>query len=234
MIPAPARKAELLEQVFEVSGDVVVDNQGIVWLPRGSGCPPCRFVTKWETPRPMDTVVSMVFSPAVEADYPAIVDLVNLAFRGFGPAASWNIESGIIEGKRLNESLLREDLAAKPGAHLLTHRDEADDALLGTVWLYPEKDNAWYLGLLTVRPDLQNRQLGRRLLSAAEDFAKGHGAACIRMTVVNVRDALIAWYERRGYTLTGETQPFPYGDERFGKPLRDDLHFVVLEKKLEG
>jgi ribosomal protein S18 acetylase RimI-like enzyme len=185
-------------------------------------------------PEPMDTVVSMVFSPAVEADYPAIVDLVNLAFRGFGPAASWNIESGIIEGKRLNESLLREDLAAKPGAHLLTHRDEADDALLGTVWLYPEKDNAWYLGLLTVRPDLQNRQLGRRLLSAAEDFAKGHGAACIRMTVVNVRDALIAWYERRGYTLTGETQPFPYADERFGKPLRDDLHFVVLQKKLDG
>jgi ribosomal protein S18 acetylase RimI-like enzyme len=182
----------------------------------------------------MDTVVSMVFSPAVEADYPAIVDLVNLAFRGSGPAASWNIESGIIEGKRLNESLLREDLAAKPGAHLLTHRDEAGGPILGTVWLYPAEDSAWYLGLLTVRPDLQDRQLGRQLLAAAEDFAKERGATSIRMTVVNVREALIAWYERRGYTLTGETQPFPYEDQRFGKPLREDLHFMVLEKKLKS
>jgi hypothetical protein len=52
------------------------------------------------------------------------------------------------------------------------------------------------------------------------------------MTVVNVRDSLIAWYGRRGYALTGETQPFPYGDERFGRPLRGDLQFVVLEKEL--
>jgi hypothetical protein len=52
------------------------------------------------------------------------------------------------------------------------------------------------------------------------------------MTVLNVRDALIAWYVRRGYAMTGETQAFPYGDERFGRPLRDDLSFVVLWKAL--
>jgi hypothetical protein len=52
------------------------------------------------------------------------------------------------------------------------------------------------------------------------------------MHVINVRDTLIAWYERRGYHLTGETHPFPYGDNRFGTPLRADLTFVVLEKQL--
>ena len=97
---------------------------------------------------------------------------------------------------------------------------------------WPGKDGVWGLGLLTVRPDLQNRQLGRTLLRAAEEFAKERGAHRIHMTVVNVRMTLIAWYERRGYTLTGKTQPFPYGDERFGRPLRDDLHFVVLEKDI--
>jgi ribosomal protein S18 acetylase RimI-like enzyme len=173
----------------------------------------------------------MLLHPAVEADYPAIIDLANLAYRGTGPSASWNIEN-FIEGQRLNESLLREDLAAKPEAHLLTVRDDADQSLLGTVWLDPGKDGVWYLGLFTVRPDLQNRQLGRTLLAAAEDFAKERGAHRIQMTVINVRDILIAWYERRGYTLTGETKPFPYGDERFGRPLRDDLYFVVLEKNL--
>ena len=176
----------------------------------------------------------MLLKPAVEADYAAIIDLANLAYRGTGPSASWNIEN-FIEGQRLNESLLREDLAAKPHAHLLTYRDDPDDhnaPLLGTVWLEPGKDGVWYLGLFTIRPDMQKRKLGRALLAAAEDFAKQRGARRIQMTVVNVRDILIAWYERRGYTLTEETRPFPYGDERFGKPLRDDLYFVVLEKDI--
>jgi len=178
------------------------------------------------------TLLRMLLHPAVEADYVAIVALANLAYRGSGSTASWNIETGIIEGQRLNESLLREDLAAKSGAQLLTYRDDADGPLLGTVWLDERKDGVWNLGLLTIRPDLQNRQLGRALLAAAEDFARARGGRRIRMTVVNVRDTLIAWYQRRGYTLTGETQPFPYGDERYGRPLRDDLHFVVLEKDI--
>jgi ribosomal protein S18 acetylase RimI-like enzyme len=173
----------------------------------------------------------MLLKHAVEADYAPIIELVNLAFRGTGPSASWNTEN-FIEGQRLNESLLREDLAAKPEAHLLTYRNDPEAPLLGTVLLDPQKDGVWYLGLLAVQPDLQNKQLGRAVLTAAEDFAKQRGARRIQMTVVNVRDTLIAWYERRGYTLTGETKPFPYGDERFGRPLRDDLHFVVLEKEI--
>ena len=173
----------------------------------------------------------MLLARATEDDYAAIVDLANLAFRGVGPSASWNSEADFIEGQRLTESLLREDLAAKPDAVLLTYRDDAHGELLGTVWLEPKKDGVWYLGLLTVRPDLQKRQMGRALLNAAEGFANQHGASRIRMSVVNVRATLIAWYERRGYSLTGETAPFPYGDERFGRPLRDDLHFVLLEKE---
>lgn len=173
----------------------------------------------------------MLLTPAIEADYPAIIDLANLAYRGTGPSASWNIEN-FIEGQRLNDSLLREDLAAKPEAHLLTYRDAPDGPLLGTVWLDPGKGAVWYLGLLTIHPEMQKRKLGRTLLAAAEDFAKQHGARRIQMTVVNVRDILIAWYERRGYTLTGETRPFPYGDERFGRPTRNDLCFVVLQKDL--
>ena len=41
----------------------------------------------------------MLLEPATEADYPAIIDLVNFAFRGTGPKASWNIEAGILEGQ---------------------------------------------------------------------------------------------------------------------------------------
>jgi ribosomal protein S18 acetylase RimI-like enzyme len=174
----------------------------------------------------------MLLALAVEADYLAVVELANLAFRGVGPAASWNSEADFIEGQRLTDSLLRQDLAAKPDARLLTYRDDPDGDLLGTVWLEPKQEGVWHLGLLTVRPDLQNRQMGRTLLAAAENFAREHGGRRIRMSVVNVRTTLIAWYERRGYHLTGEIQPFPYDDERFGRPLRSDLEFVLLEKDI--
>jgi ribosomal protein S18 acetylase RimI-like enzyme len=167
---------------------------------------------------------------ATEADHADVVALTNLAFRGTGPRASWNVES-MIAGDRINLALLREDLAARPAALLLTWRDD-DGALQGHVWLEPAEAGAWYLGLLTVRPDRQDQKLGRTLLTAAENFAREHGAQRIRMTVINLRDTLIAWYERRGYRATGETRPFPYGDDRFGRPRRDDLAFVVLERAL--
>jgi ribosomal protein S18 acetylase RimI-like enzyme len=178
--------------------------------------------------------------PATEADYPAIIDLANRAYRGTGPEASWNVEN-VIEGHRLDASLLRDDLAANPGARLLLWREQ-DGSLLGCVWLEPvssETSNEtpneiWYLGLLAVEPRLQKRQLGRTLLAAAEGYAREHRARRIRMTVLHLRDTLIAWYQLRGYTLTGETKPFPYGDKRFGLPLRDDLHFVVMEKPLQA
>jgi hypothetical protein len=56
----------------------------------------------------------------------------------------------------------------------------------------------------------------------------------MEMTVIDIRDELIAFYERRGYVRTGIKQPFPYGDARFGIPLRDDLRFEVLRKPLSG
>ena len=167
-----------------------------------------------------------------EADFPAIIDLVNAAYRGTGAVASWNIETGIIEGTRLTDSLLRQDLAAKPHAHFLVTRDAESRAIIGTVWLEPVRNDAWYLGLFTVAPALQKQHLGRALLTAAEDFAIARGARSIRMGVLSARDALISWYERRGYHRTGETEPYPYGDNRFGTPLRFDLSFVILMKRL--
>ena len=54
----------------------------------------------------------------------------------------------------------------------------------------------------------------------------------MEMTVITQRRELIAWYERRGYTVTGESRPFPHSDERFGLPRRTDLVFEVLAKPL--
>jgi ribosomal protein S18 acetylase RimI-like enzyme len=175
----------------------------------------------------------MVLRKAEPADYAEVIDLANLAYRGReGAVESWNIEKGIVGGQRLDDSLLREELAAKRDGALLVYREEADGPLLGTAWLNPESERVWSMGLLTVRPELQNQQLGRRLLAAAEEYAHDHGARRMRIGVLHVRDTLIAWYERRGYRATGETEPYPTDDPRFGTPLREKLHFLIMEKEI--
>lgn len=133
-------------------------------------------------------------------------------------------------GQRIDADLLAADLAG-PGAVLLIAGLEGG-APVGHVRLDASDGGVWYLAMLTVSPDRQDAGLGRMILAAAEAYARRHGAQRMRMSVIRQRAELIAWYERRGYTRTGETQPFPYGDPRFGTPTRDDLVFEMLERVL--
>ena len=173
----------------------------------------------------------VTLQPAADADVPAIVSLMNQAYRGARSQAGWNTEAGYITGDRTSQTLLREDIAAKPAAKLLTWR-RASGGIQGCVWLEPLEGDTWYLGSLTIESGAQNAGLGHQLLTASEDWVRARGGTQVRMTVVNIREGLIAWYARRGYHPTGETEPFPYDDARFGVPTRDDLHFVVLRKML--
>ena len=93
-------------------------------------------------------------------------------------------------------------------------------------------NSTWYIGSLATEPDQQNTGIGKTLLSAAEEWVRRRGGSRVQLTVVNIKQTLIAWYIRCGYQLTGGVQSFPYDDNRFGTPLRDDLEFVVLEKSL--
>jgi len=170
---------------------------------------------------------------ATDADLDAIAALVNAAYRGESSRAGWTTEADYLEGQRTDAGRLREELAATGGAVMLTLRDD-DGSLLGSVWLEPREVDVWYLGMFTIRPNLQARGLGRTLLEESERFARGRGARRMRISVIQLREPLIAWYERRGFRATGESVPFPYGDERNGIPLRDDLRLLVFEKSLDG
>jgi ribosomal protein S18 acetylase RimI-like enzyme len=173
--------------------------------------------------------MAITLRPATTSDFPAIVTLMNLAFRG---KEGWSIEGEYISGERITTSLLAEEIS-KGALYLLTN-DSATSPLQGCVSLKAASPEKWYLGSLTVRPDLQKSGFGRELLAAAENYAAAQGARTIEMTVVHVRESLIAWYERRGYRRTPETRPFPYSDTRYGTPTRSDLVFVVLEKHLDS
>ena len=71
------------------------------------------------------------------------------------------------------------------------------------------------------------------MLAAAEVQARRWGAGRLELTVLNHRPELVAWYSRCGFTMTGDTVPFPYGDQRYGVPRRDDLVLQAMTKVLE-
>ena len=171
----------------------------------------------------------MHLEPATADDLPALHALVESAYRGASARRGWSHEADLLEGQRTDLAAL-DDMLGDPAQHLLVFRD--NELLRACVALTDRGDGLAYLGMLTVDPQRQAAGLGRLILAAAEEHAAAFGAARIEMTVIAQRQELIAWYERRGYALTGEQRPFPHGDPRFGLPRRDDLVFVVLEKTL--
>jgi ribosomal protein S18 acetylase RimI-like enzyme len=89
--------------------------------------------------------------------------------------------------------------------------------------------------MFSVKPTMQAAGVGKRMLAESERLARAEWkCTTMEMTVISVRDELIAWYERRGYRRSGRYKPFPYGDERFGIPKRDDLRFELLVKQLDA
>lgn len=169
-------------------------------------------------------------------DVAQIADLVNAAYRGEGGSVGWTSEADMVRGPRITMDILRKDLAESPHAAVLVLRDSAH--LLACVRVERSRsaggEAGCYIGMFAVCPGVQNRGVGRALLEHAENHGRQWGAQVARMTVVSVRASLIAWYERRGYRRTGETENFPYDDARFGTPLRADLEFVILAKSLRA
>jgi len=172
----------------------------------------------------------MKLEPATAAVLPSLHALIESAYRGDSARAGWSHEADLLDGQRTDLAEL-ERMLADPGQCVLVLRD--GDAVTACVALADKGAGLAYLGLLTVDPGRQATGLGRLILAAAEDHAVERFAAKrIEMTVIAQRDELIAWYERRGYTRTGERRAFPHADPRFGLPRRDDLEFVVMQREL--
>lgn len=173
--------------------------------------------------------MKLEFRHAGAGDIPAVVALVTSAYRGDASRAGWTTEADLLEGARIDAQRVSDDIAREQSLILL---GEADGRLLACAHVAVE-DGTGYFGMFSVRPDSQGHGIGKRMLDEAERIAREElGVPSMRMTVIDVRDELIDYYARRGYRRTGIHKPFPYGDERFGTPLRDDLRFEVLEKPL--
>lgn len=169
------------------------------------------------------------FRNATPDDIPALVHLVTSAYRGDASRAGWTTEADLLDGERIDPAVLLADLQ-RPRSHVVLA--ERGGELLACAHV-AEDDGAGYFGMFAVRPELQGGGLGKQLLAECERIARDEWRLPVmRMTVIDVRDELIAFYLRRGYRRTGVFKPFPYGDARFGQPRRDDLRFELLDKRL--
>lgn len=167
----------------------------------------------------------------------AVVELVESAYRGDSSRAGWTTEADLLDGQRTDPGAVEALVGGgESGRGVVLVAEDITGELAGCCAVEPAGGHggAAYFGMFAVRPVLQGGGIGRLLLGAAERYAGEQlKAASMRMHVIRQRDELIAWYRRLGYAPTGETAPFPYGDERFGQPRRADLEFVVLERRLD-
>lgn len=191
------------------------------------------------------SIGSLSWRLATPSDAAAVVALVNGAYRGESGRRGWTTEADLLGGQRLDHEMVLEmieaDAGRESGGVLLADFAESSGAgqesasLVGCVHikrLQPDS-RAAYFGMLTTDVDRQKLGIGDFLLKKAEEFAaKELGAERMEMQVISLRRELIAWYERRGYVRTGKTSPFPYGQLRFGEPLRPDLEFIWMSKAL--
>jgi predicted N-acetyltransferase YhbS len=156
-------------------------------------------------------------------DLPLLHPVIERAYRGDAARGGWTHEADLIERARTDLATL-DAILADPDSRLLVV--EMEDRLIGCVHVSDRRAGLAYLGLLCVDPAHQAAGIGRLLLDEGEALAAaGFGAERVEMTVITVREELIAYYERRGYLPTGERRDFPV-------PLDPPLEMVVLQKQL--
>ena len=133
--------------------------------------------------------------------------VIERAYRGDSARGGWTHEADLIDGARTDAATL-EGIVDDSHQRLLIAAQ--DGAPVGCVQVTDRGGGLCYLGLLCVDPALQAGGLGTQLIAAAEAAAReDFGAVQMEMTVIDVRAELIAYYERRGYRVSGEKRDFP-------------------------
>lgn len=194
-----------------------------------------------------------VFLRQAEAsDVDALEQLLNRCYR---QAEGWTNEADLVGGIRTTKDELlavindpKHYVFIYPKTTTSERDGKETGELLGCIAVDIKDDVATnqhagnqkaYIGMFAVLPELQGLGVGHQILQAAETFAQRHlqantqtpaqNPARLTMSILSHRPELLAYYQRRGYELNGNSMPFPV-DGNNGEPKRQDLELLELEK----
>lgn len=207
--------------------------------------------------RELITKKILSFRSATLDDIDDVVIFINQAYRGETSAKGWTTESTILAGQRLDNTMAK-DIINKQDCEILLlsfhidevtsnvnenekkfidhiisiNHDNEKSFLVATV--NPEKESdIMHLNMLAIHPDLQSYGIGKFMIDAVEKKTKEMNLTKVVLTVISVRKELVAYYERRGYTMNGVKHRFPaYDDPRYGIPKVDGLELHEMEKSI--
>lgn len=179
---------------------------------------------------------NIFFRKAVIADANAVAAIVNAAYRGDSSRKGWTTEADLLEGSRTDFADIVVLLEAAGSVILMAESiDQHGKHLLSTAHLERVDESdvpAAFFGMFAVDPELQAKGLGKQMMQSAEALVlQEWGTRKMLMDVISVRTELIAFYERRGYRLTGEVRPFPVNPDLWTAKV-DRLELVRMEKLL--
>lgn len=172
--------------------------------------------------------MSLNLVPAVASDVLDIVRLVQSVYRGDSSLKGWTSEAHFLDGQRV-DVVMAQEMIHKMDSTIFLYRQGSK--LLACVHLEKVGSKA-HLGMLSVSTEFQGQNIGQQIITFCELFASTQwGALELQIEVLQQRQELIAWYERRGFYKTGKTLPFPQNPQ-FGIPKVKDLYFLEMIKEL--
>jgi GNAT superfamily N-acetyltransferase len=143
---------------------------------------------------------------ATPSDRDAIVSLMQRAYRGDESRLGWTSEADLIDGERITPEAI--DQVLQNPLHRLLIAKNGEGQLIGCADIehLSETPDTCNFGKFAVEPSRQGGGVGKVLMEAAEAEARRSFAANrMIMTVIQGRDALIAFYARRGFAATGNS-----------------------------
>jgi ribosomal protein S18 acetylase RimI-like enzyme len=167
----------------------------------------------------------LTFRTATLDDAPAIVQLINSAFRPDANSKGWTSEAALVQGERINLEMVTKQIIEPKNVVLLGLINEKIIACVHIDGTSPEA----YMGTFAVDASSQDKGVGRALGKYAEDYATQYLNACAFITLaLEPRKEIIQLNLRLGYLPTGRI--FPYPNKGIGTPIKKNIVMLEMRK----
>lgn len=170
------------------------------------------------------------FFKAELTDSSTLSELINSAYRGESSRQGWTTEADILDGVRTTTADIAKIVQSTSQFILMGELNQEIVACVQCQQQTLSGHPTVHFSMVAVKPTLQNKGHGKDILQAAEAMTKREWRAVgFYMSVISMREDVIAFYERLGYERTGEYIDFPVNPEKW-QPKVAGLNLQYLAK----